>query len=295
MCEEFRVLIVGGTHGNELTGVHLIQYWQRQPDEIKRSGIHTELLLASPRAVELHRRYVDCDLNRCFSESSLNQPDSSACYDLHRAREINRLYGPKGSSQAVDLVIDIHNSTSNMGLSIILNQPNALTQRLSALLAQEFPAVRLLQEPRLGPENPFLPSISKADITIEVGPQPHGTLEPLLLLQTRQLVLRLLDLLSLSTHESLPKQPIPVTVFRQGDEVDYPRFADGALSAMIHPDRLGQDYQAMNPGDPIFMDFQGQTIAWQGQETFYPIFIGEAAYLEKGIALILTRMENHLW
>lgn len=41
-------------------------------------------------------------------------------YELKRAHELNAQLGPKGSQEAVDLLCDIHNTTSNMGLCLIL-------------------------------------------------------------------------------------------------------------------------------------------------------------------------------
>lgn len=41
-------------------------------------------------------------------------------YEIKRAHELNAQLGPKGSQEAVDLLCDIHNTTSNMGLCLIL-------------------------------------------------------------------------------------------------------------------------------------------------------------------------------
>ena len=41
-------------------------------------------------------------------------------YEVQRAQEINRLFGPKGSSEAYDVIFDLHNTTSNMGCTLIL-------------------------------------------------------------------------------------------------------------------------------------------------------------------------------
>lgn len=43
----------------------------------------------------------------------------STPYEQRRAHELNAQLGPKGSQDAVDLLIDIHNTTSNMGLCLI--------------------------------------------------------------------------------------------------------------------------------------------------------------------------------
>lgn len=51
---------------------------------------------------------------------SLSAPLSDgAPYEFVRSRELNALLGPKGSSKAVDLVCDLHNTTANMGLCLI--------------------------------------------------------------------------------------------------------------------------------------------------------------------------------
>ena len=61
---------------------------------------------------------------------------------------------------------------------------------------------------------------------------------------------------------------------------------------MIHPQRQFQDYQPLNPGEPIFITFDGQEIFYEGTSTVYPIFINEAAYYEKGVAMCLTQKKT---
>lgn len=53
-----------------------------------------------------------------LSSPSAPLPDR-APYEFVRCRELNALLGPKGSPKAVDLVCDLHNTTSNMGLCLI--------------------------------------------------------------------------------------------------------------------------------------------------------------------------------
>jgi aspartoacylase len=52
----------------------------------------------------------------------------------------------------------------------------------------------------------------------------------------------------------------------------------------------------MGPGDALFQNVSGQTLAYGPpagleHEVVWPVFINEAAYGEKGIALSLTRRE----
>lgn len=50
----------------------------------------------------------------------------SSPYELRRAQELNAQLGPKGSPQAVDLLCDLHNTTSNMGLTLIFYSSDPL-------------------------------------------------------------------------------------------------------------------------------------------------------------------------
>lgn len=68
-----RMAVCGGTHGNELSGVYLVQEMERQRKE-KGDGvwpIPVTTVLSNPRAVEECRRYIDTDMNRCFSTATL--------------------------------------------------------------------------------------------------------------------------------------------------------------------------------------------------------------------------------
>lgn len=52
------------------------------------------------------------------------------------------------------------------------------------------------------------------------------------------------------------------------------------------------DWEPLNPGDPMFQTFDGNTIHYQGSGTVYPTFINEAAYYEKQQAFVTTRRES---
>ena len=89
-----RVAIVGGTHGNELTGIYLVKKFERAPELIGRSTFETIALLANPKACEIGRRYLDIDLNRCFRKEDLENPHLSS-YEEQRAKEIYGILAQK--------------------------------------------------------------------------------------------------------------------------------------------------------------------------------------------------------
>jgi aspartoacylase len=47
----------------------------------------------------------------------------------------------------------------------------------------------------------------------------------------------------------------------------------------------------LHPGEPMFMTFRGEEIVYKGNDIVYPIFINEAAYYEKGIAMHISQKE----
>lgn len=52
-----------------------------------------------------------------FPHSSTATPDDP--YEVKRARELNQLLGPKGTGQAFDFILDLHNTTANTGVCLI--------------------------------------------------------------------------------------------------------------------------------------------------------------------------------
>lgn len=70
-----RTAIVGGTHGNELTGVFLVSKFEQFPHLVRRSTFETLTFISNPQAVAAGRRYINTDLNRCFDPQDLQNPN----------------------------------------------------------------------------------------------------------------------------------------------------------------------------------------------------------------------------
>jgi len=270
-----KIVICGGTHGNELTGVYLA----------KKHG----WLLTNPAAIEACRRYIDCDLNRCFALENLNSKKQEL--ENLRAKVINALIGPKGKESAPDLILDLHNTTANMGVTLILSQKDKELINISAHIACEFEDVHIYLQPERRSESPYLGTIARRDVTIEAGPQAHGTLNAELFFKVEQIVFRFLELVEIWNAGNLPKIEGEIETFTEMRNVDYPRNEQGSITAMIHPSLQGMDYCELTAGMPVFIDFDGKEIFWEG-ETCYPAFINEAAYYEKGIAMSIMRKDT---
>ena len=280
-----RALIVGGTHGNELIGIQLIKKLERQPELASRSSFEAMTLLANPAAINECRRYVQQDLNRSFYPDNLQNLTKSD-YETTQARKIVDTFGANGTTP-VDIVIDLHSTTSSMGLTIIMSDlPFNLL--LAAYLSLVKSDVRIYLLTKFLEESNSLTTIAPIGCTIEVGAVAQGTLNAKLFQETEDLLRLILDYVETYNQNQPLKLPESITVYKDLENIDYPRDASGEIMAMIHPQLHNHDYEALHPGDPIFLTFEGKVIYYQGSSTVYPVFINEAAYYEKNIAFSLT-------
>ncbi len=282
-----RVVIVGGNHGNEFTGIYLVKKFHNHPDLVHRSSFETLSLLGNPQAIAARVRYVEKDLNRCFVQ--LSNEDKPANYEELRAREIQTILKPK-IPDIEDVIIDLHTTTSNMGLCIILGNRHPILLELAAVLNAINPLVKVyLHEQPKG--SGFLRSLSDLGFALEVGPVPQSILNAELFQQTEQLIYTSLDYFeNYNLGKNLLKNNT-LTVYRSIGVIDYPRSEDGEIQAMIHPQLQFRDYEPLYPGEPMFMTFSGEEIVYKGNDIVYPIFINEAAYYEKGIAMHISQKE----
>lgn len=285
-----RVAIVGGTHGNELTGVYLVKKFQQFPDLIKRFSLDCTTLLANPKAIAANCRYVDRDLNRCFATDDLAN-DQLTGYENQRAREIAAQLGPKDHPN-IDLIIDLHSTTSNMGLTIFPSSKHPFNLRLAAYLSQLDPEVRVTCGFRCNQDSSVLRSLSPFGCTIEVGAIAQGILDARRLRQTEMLVYAILDYLDAINQRTPLPVPSSLTMYQTISVVDYPRNSHNELQAMIHPELQFKDYESLEHGAPMFLSFTGEVISYAGEAIVYPIFINEAAYYEERIAFILTKQQH---
>ena len=292
------IVVAGGTHGNERTGVRLVQKWMEHPECYSSlCSAKVDLVLSNPEAVRLNRRYRDFDLNRAFSQTCLDVNAIPQQYEFRRAKELNALYGPKGAATMTDLLLDVHNTGSNMGNCLILSARDPFTMRASAVLTQEFKDAWIYYQPEERSASPYFGTVAKADVCIEIGPQQHGTLDAAIFEESERLVKRYLELAEEWNRGELQKRPpIKVEVYTQFKDLGYPKpQGGGAIQAMIHPELMGRDYRELKDGDKLFRTFDGEDILYHGESPVYPIFISEPAYYEKDIAMSLTKKTVEEW
>ena len=282
------VAIVGGTHGNEFSGIYLEKRYRSQPELLARSSFSCKTLLANPEAHAANKRYLHSDLNRQFKTADLANPLLTN-YEQSRAKVINAELGPKGAAKT-DFVIDLHNTTSNMGACLILTQPGRIYNLLAGYIRLKMPeAVISRDEDHFAAEDhALLCTIGTYGVIVEVGPQPQSVLRQDVLEQMHEMTQHILDFIELYNTNALPELPKRVEAFRYLHSIKLPLSAKGERLGMVHKNVQDRDYQPIAPGAPLFTLFDGTVLNYDGTEVVYPTFINEAAYYDNNLAMSLN-------
>ena len=284
-----RVLLVGGTHGNERNGLWLLDQWRLHPGQLQRHGLALELVVGNPAAVQDNRRYLERDLNRSFSPELLSDPNAQE-YELRRARELLARHGPEGNEPCL-VAIDLHSTTAAMGNSLVLYNRQPASLALAAALQRRLGLPVYLHESDLH-QSGYLAARWPCSLVIEVGPVAQGLVCGPICQQSQIAVETALEALSQARAGAIPLGS-ELVVHRHLRSIDLPRHDDGSPAALVHPDLQDRDWRPLGAGDPLFLAMDGTVTAFipeQGEasEPCWPVFINEAAYGEKGIALSLT-------
>jgi len=279
------IVLVGGTHGNELTGIHLVQHWQKNTIEQNYPELNLDYLIANTAARKANKRYIEHDLNRCFKRDDLEN-DSLTSLEQLRAKEINQQLGPKGHSKT-DFIIDLHTSTANMQTNIVLTRMDRFHLHLAAYLKRTLDDVVITSETELMQDHHFLESIARGGIVIEVGAIPQGSLEYPCYQKTQQAVKATLDFIARYNRgqfDSFDELGEDLEVMSYHSKIYFPTDGQGEISAIVHPRLIGCAYPKIEKGEAIFIDFDGSEILYDG-DTTYLAFINEAAYYDQKIAM----------
>lgn len=290
------ILIVGGTHGNEMSGVQAVKNWQHNQTILSLDSIYSgniEYVLANKLAIERSARFIDEDLNRLFSVDNLKalgQQVSALNNEQTIANSLSEQFGPKENPK-LDFVIDIHNTTSNMGATLIILDGSEFYRQLARYVKNKMPeSIILFEDNRPYADFGYLCTLGNRGIMIEVGPQPQGLLKSEIYHQTVTMTHKVLEFIELYNSQQIQDLP-PADAFHLDSEIPYPSIViEGKQdkSAMIHPSLYGCDFTLLSKGQPCFETFTGESIRWEGEDT-YPHFIGEAAYYRNGLAFATAK------
>ena len=285
-----RVLVVAGTHGNERNAPWLLEHWRQQPAALEASALALKLAIGNPAALAAGVRYIQRDLNRSFSLSLLDDPGREEL-EVQRARQLIAAHGPGGTSPCL-VVLDLHSTTAAMGNSLVLYGRRPADLALAAGI-QSLLGLPIYLHEADGAQSGFLVEQWPCGLVIEVGPVPQGVITATVCRQTQLAVEAALAVLAAARAGRL-RLPSTLVLHCHAGSLDLPRHSDGRPAACLHPLRQHRDWQPLHPGDPLFLCPDGTTTcqAATAESPLWPVFINEAAYGEKGIALSVTRREQ---
>ncbi len=277
-----QVLLVAGTHGNELSGIYLNKLIKEGMYVADRSTFSATSVIANLKAVEQNVRYLDTDLNRQFTVG--DEESGSGLAEQAVARQFAERYADREQQ----LIVDLHNTTSNMGTTLILLSSDAFYQKMGAYVKQRMPEANILFEDRKPwDEQPYLCTAGDCGVMIEVGAQAHGSLKFDTLKLMKLMLTLVLDYVENHNLNQI-KALQDYSAFFYVKEVNVPLGPDGMRVATVHPAICGRDFEPVKQGEPLLATFFGYDIYWEGEQDIYPHFINESAYAKANIAMALA-------
>ncbi len=286
---QLQVLLVAGTHGNEINGIWLFDEWNKSSFLINTHGIKTCKIIGNPNAKKAGKRYIHNDLNRSFHEEAFLSINS-ANFEGSRASELVNLYGEKGQNPC-QIALDFHTTTASMGSCLVVYGRRNVDLALASLIQNKLGLPVYLHESDQK-QTGFLVESWPCGLVIEIGPIGQGLLNARIISQTKLILETLMEQIHQVQNSNL-FFPEKLIIHRHIKSIDFPRDEEGNIDGYVHPRRQSKDWQALKKKDELFYKLNGETIRFEEHETYIPVFINEAAYVEKNIAMSFTKRE--LW
>ena len=148
------------------------------------------------------------------------------------------------------------------------------------------PECRIIGAP--DPHKKYLASQSDYGLILEVGPVANGVVAAETLEATIAIVEFILEFLGRPDYAFEGS----FELFEETEDVSYPTNENGELSAYIHAEFQGTDFQELEGDYLPFKSFEGLEMKRRTEEKLYPIFINEAAYYRTKLAFTLCRKKK---
>lgn len=274
-----KVIIFGGTHGNEWTGIYLIkEFAQVLSKEFPQ--LNLQFILSNPEAYRENKRFKDEDLNRAFQFLDENRTKS---YEHERAKQLKKMIDEEPC-----FIIDLHTTTSNMGPTMIITQDHHLNFQLAKKCLDQKQDLKIIYSP--DPQKKYLASQSETGVIIEVGPVANGLINDLILKQTLELTRAVLNSLTWPLESTGN-----VEIYHEEEDVYYPQNDQGEITAIIHEKFQGNDFIPIHGNYRPFKKFTGEEVELRTSFVAYPIFINEAAYYHSKLAFTLCSKKRYFF
>ena len=282
-----KIYVFGGTHGNEFTGAYIVNNWDTIfPENSLQSDIDIIPVLSNPKAFRNKVRYIDNDLNRMFSVKNLEGHHSSS-YEIERAKSINHRAGPKIDNR--NFIIDTHTTNASMGVTLITADRDPHTLNLIKYISDHIGSVNVIYTDIEDKESPYLASIAKHHLIIEIGSIANSIVDHNIFDKTKAVIRLTIDYLNRLKNSSIEiDKELSIPAFTVAKSVKFPRDENGDLAGMIHKEIQGKDFiKKIDKNTNIFMLFSGEAAKLNEEGEYYMSFINESAYYEEDTAFYL--------
>jgi len=214
-----RILIVSGTHGNEINPVWAVKQFNRKENSLNNC-IEYEYIIGNPAAYEKGCRYIDVDLNRSFKEIKNHDQYNNSVYEINRANFLVDQFGIHGSKPC-QIAIDLHTTTANMGTSFVLYGRRSKDFCLAALLQNKFGLPIYLHE-KDEVQTGFLVEAWPCGLVIEIGAVAQNFYDPNIVNRFSLIISSLREEID-KLKNNLIELPKELVVHVHQGSIDYPR------------------------------------------------------------------------
>ena len=234
-----KLLIVSGTHGNEINPIWAVNQFNNEENTIVNS-IEYKYIIGNPLAYEKSVRYIDADLNRSFNISNNSSNKDKNLYEINRANFLVEQFGHNGNDPC-QIAIDLHTTTASMGTSIVMYGRRKKDFCLAALLQNKFGLPIYLHE-KDQKQTGFLVEAWPCGLVIEIGSVAQNFYDPKIINRFHIILSSLREEIN-KLKNNLITLPETLIVYVHKGSIDYPRGKNGVSNSLIHPERKNQDWK----------------------------------------------------
>lgn len=131
------IILIGGLHGNELTGIKAIEriFKKIEDDKLEIRGKIIGLK-GNKKAIEKKERYIDYDLNRCWTAEHIQHLSNShyVFAEDEEVLELNNFFDGLSNYDATQRVcVDLHTTSSDNGNFIVVPEVTSNDPVINAL------------------------------------------------------------------------------------------------------------------------------------------------------------------
>ncbi len=121
------LVIIGAMHGNEPAGVRAIELVLKMLDVEYIRNLkftfkgHVLGLIGNYKALEQKKRFIDRDMNRCWSPVVMDNPDDNSIAEFEEIREVHNLVMEEieSGNYSKVIILDMHTTSSDLGIFVI--------------------------------------------------------------------------------------------------------------------------------------------------------------------------------